>query len=107
MTVQILGIRFFNGDVDEAIAAMCHRGGFLGAPSGTSFARLREDETYRRAILSADMGIADIDFMASPSLLLQHDNFPRPFAFKHLNQLLVMLNSEPTEKGLWGLFRHS
>ena len=41
---QILGIRFFNGDVDEAVASMFHHRGFLVAPSGTCFARLREDE---------------------------------------------------------------
>ena len=49
-SVQILGIRFFNGDVDEAIALMFQHGGFLVAPSGTCFARLREDEMYRRAV---------------------------------------------------------
>ena len=44
-TRQILGIRFFNGDVDEAVAFMLRHGGFLVAPSGTCFTRLREDET--------------------------------------------------------------
>jgi len=37
-THQILGIRFFNGDVDEAVALMFERGGFIVAPSGTCFA---------------------------------------------------------------------
>src|SRR5947207_1563128 len=56
-TVQILGIRFCNGDVDEAVASMFRHGGFLVAPSGTCFARLREDETYRRGVLAADLAI--------------------------------------------------
>ena len=65
MTVQILGIRFFNGDADEAIEAMSQRGGFVVAPSGTCFARLREDERYRCAILAADLAIADSGLMVS------------------------------------------
>src|SRR5947207_2601806 len=56
---QILGIRFFDGDLDTAVAFMSSHGGFLVAPSGTCFARLLEDEPYRRAILAADLTIAD------------------------------------------------
>ena len=62
-TRQILGIQFFNGDVDEAVALMSRHGGFLVAPSGTCFARLREDESYRRAVLAADLAIADSGLM--------------------------------------------
>ena len=40
---QILGIQFFNGDVEEAVGLMLQRGGLLVAPSGTCFARLRAD----------------------------------------------------------------
>jgi hypothetical protein len=58
-TGQILGLRFFNGDVDEAVALMFERGGFIVAPSGTCFARLREDERYRCALLASDLAIAD------------------------------------------------
>src|SRR6266571_1146843 len=60
---QILGIKFFNGDVDEAVAFMFRQGGFLVAPSGTCFARLCEDESYRRAMLAADLAIADSGLM--------------------------------------------
>jgi hypothetical protein len=58
-TRQILGIRFFNGDVDEAVGLLLQRGGLLVALSGTCFARLRDDEPYRGAMLSADLTIAD------------------------------------------------
>src|SRR5881227_2548646 len=60
---QILGIQFFNGDVDEAVALVSQHVGLLVAPSGTCFARLREDETYRRALLAADLAIADSGLM--------------------------------------------
>jgi len=62
-TRQILGIQFFNGSVDEAVALMFRDGGLLVAPSGTCFARFREDETYRRALLAADLAIADSGLM--------------------------------------------
>jgi hypothetical protein len=58
-TVQILRLRFFNGDVDEAVASMFQDGGFLVAPSGTCFARLCEDEAYRHAVSVADPGLDD------------------------------------------------
>ena len=72
-TRQILGLRFFNGDVDEAVAFMHRHGGYLVAPSGTCFARLREDEPYRRAVLSADLAIADSGLMVLMWRLLRHE----------------------------------
>jgi UDP-N-acetyl-D-mannosaminuronic acid transferase (WecB/TagA/CpsF family) len=58
-TEQILGIKFFSGEVDRAIDLMPERGGFLVAPSGACFARLRRDEIYREAMVNADMAIPD------------------------------------------------
>ncbi len=55
VTEQILGIRFFNGAVNQAVTQMCERGGLLVAPSGTCFERFCRDEAYRRAIISADV----------------------------------------------------
>src|SRR5260370_30340669 len=56
---QILGVKFFNGDVEEAIAFISRQGGFLVAPSGTCFSRLRHDPAYRDAVTHADLVIAD------------------------------------------------
>jgi N-acetylglucosaminyldiphosphoundecaprenol N-acetyl-beta-D-mannosaminyltransferase len=103
MTAQILGIRFFNGDANEAIAAMSQRGGFLVAPSGTCFARLREDEMYRRAVLAADLAIADSGLMVSTWRLLQHENVRRISGFKYLKHLLEKLKGEGTEEVFWVL----
>ena len=49
-------------ELDKAVASMFQNGGFLVAPSGTCFARLRQDERYRRAIVAADMAIAHQPF---------------------------------------------
>ena len=59
VTQQILGLRFFDGDTDEAIEFMFRQGGFLVAPSGTCFARLRRDAAYREAMTHADLAIPD------------------------------------------------
>ena len=91
---QILGIQFFNGDVDEAVALMFQRGGFLVAPSGTCFARLREDASYRRAVLAADLAIADSGLMVVAWRLLQHESVQRISGLKYLKHLLENLKGE-------------
>jgi Teichoic acid biosynthesis proteins len=87
-TQQILGIRFFSSDVDEAVAWMFRNGGFLVAPSGTCFARLREDQAYRRAMLAADLAIADSGLMVLLWRLLQRGNAKRISGFEYLKHLL-------------------
>jgi N-acetylglucosaminyldiphosphoundecaprenol N-acetyl-beta-D-mannosaminyltransferase len=99
---QILGIQFFNGDVDEAVASMFQDGGFLVAPSGTCFARLREDERYRRAIVAADMAIADSGLMVVIWRLLRRENVQRISGLKYLKHLLGKLSGEGT-KVFWVL----
>lgn len=99
---QILGIHFFNGDVTEAVALMFERGGFLVAPSGTCFARLREDNTYRRAVLAADLAIPDSGFMVVIWRFSQHKNIRRISGLKYIKCLLGKLNGEGT-KVFWVL----
>jgi N-acetylglucosaminyldiphosphoundecaprenol N-acetyl-beta-D-mannosaminyltransferase len=102
-TRQILGIQFFNSDVEGAVAWISQHGGFVVAPSGTCFARLREDEMYRRAILSADLAIADSGLMVSTWRLLQHENVQRISGFKYLKHLLEKLSGQGTEEVFWVL----
>src|SRR6266404_4838077 len=102
-TRQILGLRFFNGDVDEAVASMFQDGGFLVAPSGTCFARLREDERYRRAIVAADMAIADSGLMVVLWRLLRGENVQRISGLKFLKHLLGRLKGEGDTEVFWVL----
>ena len=102
-TSQILGIRFFNGDVDEAVASMFEHGGFLVAPSGTCFARLREDEAYRRAVLGSDLAIADSGLMVVLWRLLQRESVERISGLKYLKHLLGRLKGEENTEVLWVL----
>ncbi len=100
-TRQILGLRFFNGGVDEAVAFMDRHGGYLVAPSGTCFARLREDEPYRRAMLSADLAIADSGLMVFTWRLLRREKIQRISGLKYLKQLLTTLKREEDARVLW------
>jgi exopolysaccharide biosynthesis WecB/TagA/CpsF family protein len=99
----ILGIRFFDGSVEEAIARISEHGGFLVAPSGTCFARLREDASYRRAVLAADMAIADSGLMVVLWRLLRRENIQRISGLKYLKRLLARLKGKRTSDVFWVL----
>jgi N-acetylglucosaminyldiphosphoundecaprenol N-acetyl-beta-D-mannosaminyltransferase len=100
-TRQILGIRFFDGDVDEAVAFMHRHGGYLVAPSGTCFRRLREDEPYRGALLSADLAIADSGLMVGLWRLLRRQKVERISGYKYLKHLLDRLKGEGKRDVFW------
>src|SRR5262245_17947921 len=100
-TSQFLGIHFFNGNVEEAVKSMVRHGGFLIAPSGTCFARLREDEQYRRAVLAADVPIADSGLMVVLCRLSRREAPYRISGLKYLKQLLAALKSAGTGEIFW------
>jgi UDP-N-acetyl-D-mannosaminuronic acid transferase (WecB/TagA/CpsF family) len=100
-TCQILGIQFFNGDVDEAIDSMTRRGGLLIAPSGTCFARLRKDEMYRRAVLAADLAIADSGLMVLLWRFFRGEKIERISGLKYLRHLLAKLKGEGSGEVFW------
>jgi UDP-N-acetyl-D-mannosaminuronic acid transferase (WecB/TagA/CpsF family) len=102
-TRQILGLRFFKGDVDEAVAFMHRHGGYLVAPSGTCFARLREDESYRRAIVAADLAIADSGLMVLLWRLLRRENVQRISGLIYLKALLELPEIRAEDKTFWVL----
>jgi N-acetylglucosaminyldiphosphoundecaprenol N-acetyl-beta-D-mannosaminyltransferase len=82
---------------------MFQHGGLLVAPSGTCFARLREDDLYRRAVLAADLAIADSGLMVVLWRLIKRENVERISGLKYLRQLLAKLKGEGTAKILWVL----
>ena len=100
---QILGIQFFNGSVEEAIAVMSRNGGFLVAPSGTCFARLREDQVYRRAVLAADLAIADSGLMVLLWRLLRRQNVERISGSKYFKHLFGRMKGEGKRDMFWVL----
>jgi len=100
-TRQVLGIQFFNGAVDEAVESMIQNGGFLIAPSGTCFARLREDERYRRAVVAADLAIADSGLMVVLCRLFRRESLQRISGLKYLKHLVATLKGRLAGQILW------
>jgi N-acetylglucosaminyldiphosphoundecaprenol N-acetyl-beta-D-mannosaminyltransferase len=100
-SVQILGIRFFNGTVDEAVDTMSANGGLLVVPAGPTLVRLSEDADYRRALVSADMAIADSGAMVLLWRIFTGRRVERISGLKYLKRLVRRLASHPNERVLW------
>jgi N-acetylglucosaminyldiphosphoundecaprenol N-acetyl-beta-D-mannosaminyltransferase len=100
---QILGIKFFAGTAGEAIVRICEGGGFLVAPSAPGMVRLCEDESYRRALLAADLAIPDSGLMVLVWRLLRREKIRRVSGLKYLKQLLNKWKGEGTPEIFWVL----
>ena len=98
---QILGIRFFAGTAQEAIARMSEHGGFLVAPSAPGMVRLCDDKPYRRAMLAADLAIPDSGLMVLVWRLLRREKIRRVSGLKYLKELLAQWKGE--ERIFWVL----
>lgn len=61
-TEQILGIRFFTGDVRAAVTRMLG-GGLLVVPAAPALKELQTQTAYREALLDADLVIPDSAYM--------------------------------------------
>jgi UDP-N-acetyl-D-mannosaminuronic acid transferase (WecB/TagA/CpsF family) len=84
---QILGIRFFVGDADEAVARMS-AGGLLVVPAAPALKNLAHDPAYREALQGADLVITDSAFMVMIWNRLKRDSIRRVSGLKYLASLL-------------------
>jgi N-acetylglucosaminyldiphosphoundecaprenol N-acetyl-beta-D-mannosaminyltransferase len=84
---QILGIRFFIGDADEAIARISG-GGLLVVPAAPALKNLAHDSEYREALQGADLVITDSAFMVMIWNRLKRDSIRRVSGLKYLSSLL-------------------
>src|SRR5712671_3744659 len=98
---QILGVRFFNGTVDEAVASLSSTGGLLVVPAAPALVKLSEDEEYRRALTSADMVIADSGAMVLLWKIFTGRRVERISGLKFLKRLVARLTSRPDDRVLW------
>ncbi len=80
---QILGIRFFVGDADEAIARISG-GGLLVVPAAPALKNLAHDPEYREALQGADLVITDSAFMVMIWNRLKRDSIRRVSGLKYL-----------------------
>jgi UDP-N-acetyl-D-mannosaminuronic acid transferase (WecB/TagA/CpsF family) len=100
-TEQILGVRFFNGTVDEAVEVMSSAGGLLAVPAAPALVKICHDEDYRRAVTSADMAIADSGAMVLLWKILTRRRVERISGLKFLKRLVTRLASHLNERVLW------
>jgi N-acetylglucosaminyldiphosphoundecaprenol N-acetyl-beta-D-mannosaminyltransferase len=84
---QILGIQFFIGNADEAIARISG-GGLLVVPAAPALKNLAHDSEYREALQGADLVITDSAFMVMIWNRLKGDSIPRVSGLKYLSSLL-------------------
>lgn len=87
-THTILGIKFFGGTSREAVDEITRRGGLLVAPAAPSMINLCRDEDYRRALLSAELAIADSGFMVLLWKFFTGEKVPRISGLEHVKRLL-------------------
>jgi len=98
---QILGVRFFNGTVEEAVDTFSSSGGLLVVPAAPALVKISEDEAYRRALISSDMAIADSGAMVLLWRILTGRRIERISGLKFLKRLVARLASHPDERVLW------
>src|SRR5258708_31231121 len=99
-TEQILGVRFFNGSVDEAVDSLSSSGGLLVVPAAPALVKLQKDAEYRRALTSADMAIADSGAMVLLWKIFTGRHVERISGLKFLKRLIARLPAHPNERVL-------
>ena len=63
MTIQILGIQFFNGKVAEVFGFLNDKGGLLTVPAAPALVTVSSDSHYYKSLLESDIVIPDSGYM--------------------------------------------
>jgi N-acetylglucosaminyldiphosphoundecaprenol N-acetyl-beta-D-mannosaminyltransferase len=86
--VQILGLRFFDGTVDDAVDLVTRQGGVLVVPAAPALVRLQRDAVYREAMTRADAAIPDSGLMVLAWRLITGRKLPRISGLAYLLRLI-------------------
>ena len=97
---QILGVKFYVGDVKGAIERIS-RGGLLVVPSAPSFKEIAFNASDREALIHADFAIADSAFMVAVWNFLERDNIQRISGLKYLRELLLQPDVRAPGNTFW------
>lgn len=84
---QILGIRFFTGSAEEAVA-LGLRGGLVVVPSAPVLVTAAEDPATQAALVGSDLAITDSGLMILLWLGLKRERIPRVSGLAYLKLLL-------------------
>jgi UDP-N-acetyl-D-mannosaminuronic acid transferase (WecB/TagA/CpsF family) len=97
---RILGVDFFDGSVQEAIAKL-RGGGLLVVPAAPALKDIDDNPGYREALLEADLVIADSAFMVLIWNRLQAGNIRRISGLQYLRELLLQSDVRRPGNTLW------
>jgi exopolysaccharide biosynthesis WecB/TagA/CpsF family protein len=86
---RILGVRFFDGAAPDAVDYITRVGGYTVVPAAPALVKIENDPAYRRALVEADLAIADSGFMVLLWRLLQRRTITRISGLKYLRILLA------------------
>jgi exopolysaccharide biosynthesis WecB/TagA/CpsF family protein len=85
---QILGVRFFNGPVDQAVEYISRTRGYVVVPAAPALTNIRRDPEYRRALVRSDLAIADSGLMVVLWRVLRGRKITRISGLRYLRSLL-------------------
>jgi UDP-N-acetyl-D-mannosaminuronic acid transferase (WecB/TagA/CpsF family) len=104
-TRRALGVDFFLGTAAEAVICSGQRGGLVVAPAAPSMVNLQYDPEYRRAILEADLAIADSGFMVLLWRVLRNERVSRISGLAFFRALLNSPDTRVAQSFFWVLPR--
>lgn len=84
---QILGIRFYTGDL-KGLLEQTLQGGLIVVPSGPVLVDLPDNPALREALEHSDLAITDSGFLVLLWLLLKRERLPRISGLRFLRALL-------------------
>lgn len=98
--VTILGVRFFNGTVEDAVERM-ERGGLLVVPAAPALKDIERNAGYREALLNADLCITDSAFMVLIWNRISNHKIHRLSGLKYLRGLLQREDAHRPGNVVW------
>src|SRR5258708_22651345 len=99
-THRILGIDFFDGSAQSAIAIM-RNGGLLVIPAAPALKDLHHNLDYRESLLNADLAITDSAYMVLIWNRLQSKSINRLSGLEYLRELLLEPDVRQPGNTLW------
>jgi UDP-N-acetyl-D-mannosaminuronic acid transferase (WecB/TagA/CpsF family) len=97
---QILGVRFYAGDLSGVFSAIAS-GGLVTAPSAPVLVDLETDPDHRRALEGCDFALTDSAFMVLLWLLLKRERLPRISGVRFVRALLARPEFRQPLAALW------
>lgn len=102
-TRRVLGIDFFQGTAEEAVAAINAAGGLLVAPAAPSMVALHDDPAYRSAVKEADLAIADSGWLVVFWRILTGETLTRISGLTLFRTLMTTPEAQKSGNVFWVL----